>query len=265
MSSQLLSPAIQKETFFWATLFLALTSESWPTEKSANATNEDILKSCAFHPSCRCLSCQILNEVCNFRKTKRRFGEIVFWQIMSCTHKNRKTTRVRGNIFLWKTSQRAHNSCPDLPAWKRLSSRLLTDDCSFSCNQAAQKVSPQRAGNLFGHRPPPALTSNNLLILPPRLSVGLRNCPKLLYPGIIWALIRLPSTFQSTQAIKFPSASVPNISKFDFIPKLEQFHYSNTSFELDAAKARYLVWLGKRSHLGGERAEVGQKLEKLVR
>ena len=99
MSSQLLSPAIQKETFFWATLFLALTSESWPTEKSANATNEDILKSCAFHPSCRCLSCQILNEVCNFRKTKRRFGEIVFWHIMSCTHKNRKTTRVRGNIF----------------------------------------------------------------------------------------------------------------------------------------------------------------------
>ena len=93
MSSQLLSPAIQKETFFWATLFLALTSESWPTEKSANATNEDILKSCAFHPSCRCLSCQILNEVCNFRKTKRRFGEIVFWQIRSCTHKNRKTIR----------------------------------------------------------------------------------------------------------------------------------------------------------------------------
>ena len=171
---------------------------------------------------------------------------------------------MRGNIFLWKTSQRAHNSCPDLPAWKRLSSWLLTDDCSFSCNQAAQKVSPQRAGNLFGHRPPPALTSNNL-ILPPRLSVGLRICPKLLYPGIIWALIRLPSTFQSTQAIKFPSASVPNISKFDFMSKLGQFHYSNTSFELDAAKARYLVWLGKRSHLGGERAEVGQKLEKLVR
>ena len=172
---------------------------------------------------------------------------------------------MRGNIFLWKTSQRAHNSCPDLPAWKRLSSWLLTDDCSFSCNQAAQKVSPQRAGNLFGHRPPPALTSNNLLILPPGLSVGLRNCPKLLYPGIIWALIRLPSTFQSTQAIKLPSASVPNISKFDFMSKLGQFHYSNTSFELDAAKARYLVWLGKRSHLGGERAEVGQKLEKLVR
>ena len=169
---------------------------------------------------------------------------------------------MRGNIFLWKTSQRAHNSCPDLPAWKRLSSRLLTDDCSFSCNQAAQKVSPQRAGNLFGHRPPPALTSNNLLILPPGLSVGLRNCPKLLYSGIIWALIRLPSTFQSTQAIKFPSASVPNISKFEFMSKLGQFHYSNTSFELDRLKLgipRYILYdLGKEATWEAK----GRKLDK---
>ena len=120
-----------------------------------------------------------------------------------------------------KKSEQTHNSCPDLPAWKRLSSWLLTDDCSFSC-LLSQKVSPQRAGNLFGHRVQPApLTPviTSLLSLRDRLDF---NLFKMVQRAIIWALIRLPSTFQSTQAIKFPSGSVLNIANLHFMSDIER-------------------------------------------
>ena len=85
-----------------------------------------------------------------------------------------------------------------------------------------QKVSPQRAGNLFGHRVQPApLTPviTSLLSLRDRLDF---NLFKMVQRAIIWALIRLPSTFQSTQAIKFPSGSVLNIANLHFMSDIER-------------------------------------------
>ena len=122
--------------------------------------------------------------------------------------------------MLFGKSRQTHNSCPDLPAWKRLSSWLLTDDCSFSC-LLSQKVSPQRAGNLFGHRVQPApLTPVITSLLSPRDHLDF-NLFKMVQRAIIWALIRLPSTFQSTQAIKFPSDSVLKLNIANYVWILE--------------------------------------------
>ena len=76
--------------------------------------------------------------------------------------------------------------------------------------EISQKVSPQRAGNLFGHR----VLGNN----PPS---PLQPAFKMVIFGISWALIRLLSTFQSTQAIKFPSDSVLKLNIANYVWILE--------------------------------------------